>query len=149
MKRNNKIVVVDDDPDYCYLVKEALQICDPTCTLEAVRSGSELLIWLATHDRPSLIFLDINMPGPNGFDTLRALKATEQYKYIPVVMLTTSEQVDDVHTSYEIGANAYITKPMTFTDLLPRLNLFSRYWLDHYPPSMHSWPEHMGDFALN
>ena len=149
MKKLSQIVVVDDDPDYCYLLKEALHLCDPACSLKAFQTGTELLAWLSTNPQPNFIFLDINIPGPSGFEILKTLKAVERYKYIPVVMLTTSERVNDVHTAYEMGANAYITKPITFTELLPRINLFSHYWLDTFQPPAFSWPIQNRHLTLN
>jgi CheY-like chemotaxis protein len=130
MNKQKQVLLVDDDLEYIYLVQEAIQVNNPRCDLRVMNTGDDLLVWLENNRRPSLILLDIQMPGSNGFEVLSTLKNTDRYKAIPVVMLTASEQRADMLRSYQEGANGYVTKPITFTDLQNRLDLLSYYWFD-------------------
>lgn len=127
----NQVILVDDDPDYAYLVQQALKDCNPVCSLKVLNSGAALLEWLETDpDRPRLILLDINMPISTGFDILEVLKSVDRYKMIPVVMLSVSDRREDVIRSYDIGANAYLVKPGQLSELKRRLTFFNYYWFD-------------------
>lgn len=139
MNKLKQVLLVDDDPDYGYLVQEALANCQSPCKLTALLSGTDLLNWLETNGRPTVIFLDINMPVSNGFDILKLLKSVDRYKAIPVVMLSVSLQEADIRESYQIGANAYMIKPLTPNLLKENMNLFSHYWLDVAQTPSSSW----------
>lgn len=131
--RNSKVkevIIVDDDPDYIDLVGRALSVCQPLCSLKAISNGDNLWKWLKTSSRPNLILLDINMPGSSGLDVLKTLKTVDQYKAIPVLMLTVSDRKQDVLTSYDMGANGYIQKPEIFAELVTCMKLMTRYWFD-------------------
>ncbi|GAB2546805.1 response regulator [Spirosoma aerophilum] len=143
------ILIVEDDPDYAYLIEEALKICRPSPTIHVLQSGTDLLTWLATGQRPSVIFLDLNMPQVNGFEVLKILKTVQPYKTIPVVMLSVSERRDDIVKCYEMGVNAYITKPMTFSQLLPRMEVFSHYWFDVVRTPDSAWQRPNGYSGYN
>lgn len=106
MHTSKQILIVDDDPNYIDLVNRALSTCQPLCHLKALSTGTELLDWLETNNRPSLIFLDINMPGSSGLDILKKLKTRDRYKAIPVVMLTVSDHKRDVEQSYDIRVSS-------------------------------------------
>jgi CheY-like chemotaxis protein len=77
---------------------------------------------------PNLILLDLNMPRKDGREALREIKANPKLRHIPVVVLTTSSSDGDVFRSYDIGANSYITKPVTFDSLVDLLNTLGKYW---------------------
>jgi two-component system response regulator len=141
MKKINKhqIIIVDDEPDYTHLIQEALKRCSPCPTIKVLHSGVDLLEWLETSHRPSLIFLDINMPASSGFDVLRILKSVDKYRVIPVVMLTISGEKNDVVSSYQHGASAFLTKPLSFPELVRRMQLFSHYWFDIAHTPDRSW----------
>lgn len=79
MNKLKQVLLVDDDPDYMYLVREALSACQPPCRLTTLSSGTHLFDWLETNGRPTVIFLDINMPVSNGFDILTVLKSVDRY----------------------------------------------------------------------
>lgn len=143
MKRKNtpQIIIVDDEPDYICLIQSALKGCYPYPTIKVLHSGVDLLDWLEMSHRPSLIFLDINMPSSSGFDVLKMLKSVDKYKVIPVVMLTVSEDKEDVVDSYQYGASAFMTKPMSFDELVNRMQLFCHYWFDIAQTPDRSWPK--------
>jgi CheY-like chemotaxis protein len=81
-------------------------------------------------DRPSLILLDLNMPRKNGREALAELKADVALRQIPVVVLTTSSDEVDVHQAYDLGANSYITKPVTSTQLNRVMRTVAEYWAE-------------------
>jgi len=130
MNSKNRIVIVDDDPDYIYLVEHSMANSTFACQLSGLQSGTELFNWLAVHQQPSVILLDINMPGTNGFQVLEALKTSEKYKTIPVVMLTVSSYKPDVSRAYQIGANGFIIKPSSFERLTNHMELLCQFWFD-------------------
>jgi CheY-like chemotaxis protein len=80
--------------------------------------------------RPGLILLDLNMPKKDGREALREIKADPQLKHIPVVVLTTSKAEEDIYRSYELGANSYITKPVTFASLVEVMKTLGKYWFE-------------------
>ncbi len=78
--------------------------------------------------RPDLILLDLNMPGVDGRQVLQKIKAVEQLKSIPVVVLTTSKDIRDIESCYEIGASTYIQKPVSFQGLTDAIKTMKEYW---------------------
>jgi CheY-like chemotaxis protein len=85
---------------------------------------------------PGLILLDLNMPKIDGREALNVLKKDPQLSMIPIVVLTTSKVEEDILRSYNLGANSYITKPVTFQGLIDVLTTLGKYWLEivHLPP---------------
>lgn len=126
--RNNQVLMVDDDEHYTHLVRRALLTCQPPSALKSLLSGTDLLLWLKTSQLPDLIFLDIDMPGPSGFDILDILKTVKEYKVISVIMISVSNDKRDVSRAFDSGANGYITKPETFAELKKCMQMFSQYW---------------------
>ena len=80
--------------------------------------------------RPGLILLDLNMPRKDGREALREIKADPQLRQIPIVVLTTSRSEEDVHCSYELGANSFISKPVTFVSLVEVMKTLGKYWFE-------------------
>ena len=80
--------------------------------------------------RPGLILLDLNMPKIDGREALKVMKADPELKRIPVVVMTTSNAEEDVYRSYDVGANAYIVKPVTFDSMVEIMRTLRRYWFD-------------------
>ncbi len=80
------------------------------------------------YPRPDLILLDINMPKMNGFEVLKKLKSAQETDCIPVVMLTSSQNPQDVMQCFKNGAASYIPKPVTYEELLQMVNVFNFYW---------------------
>jgi CheY-like chemotaxis protein len=136
---NLVILMADDDLDDCLLAREALAESVIVHTLNFVHDGEELMDYLYrkgeySHKdlapRPDLILLDINMPKKDGIEALKEMKADEQLRLIPVVILTTSVAQEDIFQSYQLGANSYITKPVTFKGLVEVMQTLKRYWFD-------------------
>ena len=132
------ILLVDDDEDDRYLTREAFHQHYPSSTISFAEDGEDLLDFLnyqgrysgAAHTLPELILLDLNMPRKDGREALREIKASELFRHIPIVVLTTSDAKDDIETSYFNGANSFITKPPTFQRLSEVTKAIAQYWFN-------------------
>jgi CheY-like chemotaxis protein len=131
------ILMADDDADDRELAREALTESRLLNDLYTVNDGAELLEFLR-HDgayadtdtpRPDLILLDLNMPKIDGREALGALKNDPKLRSIPVVILTTSRAEEDIARSYDLGANSFISKPVTFAGLVEVMRELGRYWV--------------------
>jgi CheY-like chemotaxis protein len=132
------ILMADDDEDDQKLAQDALGRISTDATLVFVSNGIELLEYLRQQGRfaeagaaprPRLILLDLNMPLKDGREALTEIKQDATLRSIPVVVLTTSEANEDVRMVYELGANAFITKPTSFTQLVQLMGSICTYWL--------------------
>jgi CheY-like chemotaxis protein len=133
------ILMAEDDSDDRMMAKKALVenwVANPLVT---VNNGEELMDYLchkgkysdhATSPRPCFILLDLNMPKMDGREALKLIKANEDLKSIPVVIMTTSKAEEDIVASYSVGANSYITKPFTFEGLVRVIKALKNYWLE-------------------
>lgn len=130
------ILLADDDYDDCIFFKEALAELSLSAKLSTVHDGEKLMDWLSqfsmfTHETndnfPHVLFLDLNMPRQSGFDCLIKIKQMERLKNIPIVIYSTSLDMDVVDLLYNSGADYYICKPSEFSALksiiLEALNL--------------------------
>lgn len=133
------ILMADDDPDDCLLAREALAESRLANDLHFVSDGEELMDYLyqrgkysvpGSAPRPSLILLDLNMPKKDGREVLNELKSDPHLRQIPVLVLTTSQAEEDILRSYYLGANSYITKPVTFSSLIEVMQTLSKYWFE-------------------
>jgi CheY-like chemotaxis protein len=133
------ILLADDDEDDQMLAQQAFEECRLTNELRIVQDGEELLDYLhgrgdyaapGAAPRPGLILLDLNMPRLDGREALREIKATPALRSIPVVVLTTSKQEQDILRSYDLGVNSFITKPVTFEGLVDVIKTLGRYWFE-------------------
>lgn len=133
MDSNNglDILIVDDDPDDCMLLQEALQENMVVNKVLFKHDGEELLDYLQHCYRlPGLILLDLNMPRKDGRETLTEIKSNPNLRSIPVVILTTSDASEDIQQSYESGANAFITKPTSYSGLVSLAHSVRSFWLE-------------------
>jgi len=97
-------------------------------TLIATQNGEEALAYIEKEHLPDLIFLDLNMPKMNGLEFLKVLKTNPKLKYIPIVILSTSNNHSDLKESYEIGAAGYIVKPLKYEDYANKIKRLIAYW---------------------
>ncbi len=115
-----EVLLVEDDPGDVLLIKEAFEFNKVQNSLHCVSDGEQALAFLrsegeyAGKPRPDLVLLDLNLPRKDGREVLAEVKADAQLRTIPVVILTTSEAEEDVLRSYQLHANAYVTKPVDF-----------------------------------
>ena len=117
-----EIWLIDDDDGHALLVEESFQDAGLRNGFTRARDGSEGWQWLqeveaGRRQRPGLILLDISMPGLDGFEILEGIKSSPFLKAIPVIMLTSTDHPREIQRSYELGASAYIVKPVDFERL--------------------------------
>jgi two-component system response regulator len=131
--------MAEDDPDDRLLALKALKECCTPSEMRFVEDGEELIAYLRrrgryaeprTSPRPRFILLDLNMPRKDGREALEELKNDPELCSIPVVVLTTSQAEDDILRSYQLGANSFITKPVTFDGLVEMMRGLNHYWCD-------------------
>lgn len=118
MKSEVTIFYTDDDPEDLEFFKEIIDIIDADLSVVTYTNGLQLLHALDNPPpNPYVVFLDINMPGMNGYEVLKKVRLLEQHKKLPVVMLSTSGDHESIKKSKELGASFYVPKSGIFEDL--------------------------------
>ncbi|MBI3445677.1 MAG: response regulator [Magnetospirillum sp.] len=129
-----EILLVEDNPGDARLAQEALKEGRMTSRLKVVVDGVEAMAFLRREGqyngspRPNLILLDLNLPRKDGRQVLAELKADEDLRRIPVVVLTTSQAEQDILRSYDLHANCYITKPVDLDRFISVVRSIEEYW---------------------
>jgi CheY-like chemotaxis protein len=140
---SKSILLVEDNPDDEALMLRALRKSKITSEVVVARNGAEALDYLlsagddAARDpavQPILILLDLNLPKVHGLDVLRRLRVDDRTKLIPIVILTSSKEHQDLISSYSLGANSYICKPIDFTQFVEAVRQLGQYWLELNEP---------------
>jgi CheY-like chemotaxis protein len=135
-RRALQILVVDDDDADAMMIAEALEEQGAPASIDRVADGRQALDYLRRANgypdapRPDLILLDLNMPRMDGRETLAQIKADDDLKSIPVVVLTTSGSTPDIVSSYQQRANAYVTKPMDLDEFETAVREINRFYRD-------------------
>jgi len=128
------IFYVEDDIDYAFFMRSAVQEVKDTLNLTIMDDGAEALQKLRdfaeSKTRPKLILLDLNLPGLSGLDLLKFIREIPYLKTIPVILFSTSDNPDDVKASIEFGANAYLTKPDGYENLLKCVHSVHDFWFN-------------------
>ncbi len=115
MNKSFTIFYADDDADDLDFFRDVTTAIDKNIELFTHENGNQLLVAVRNPPpSPHIIFLDLNMPGKDGFEVLKELKSAEEYKNIPVVIFSTSNDKNNILRTRELGANFYITKPNSF-----------------------------------
>jgi len=122
MKKAKRILLVDDDVDDQMYFRDAVSEVSPSLQCEIANNGSEALQQIAVPPPPDLIFMDLNMPVMNGYECLVTLRKMEQYKDIPIIIFTTSNNSHDIAQAKRLGAALYFTKPADFKMLCNKLD---------------------------
>ena len=129
------ILLVEDNKADVRLVEEALKNSSLTYEMAMVRDGVAAMAYLhqsgeyATASRPDLIILDLNLPKKDGREVLAEIKTNPQFKRIPVIILTTSKNEDDIQQSYDLNANCFITKSRNLSQLFTIVRRIEEFWL--------------------
>ena len=129
------VLLVEDNPGDVRLTEEAFREGDVPVELHVVGDGNEALAFLrregdhADAPRPNLVLLDLNLPRMNGDEVLETLDGDPEFSGIPVVVLTSSDAETDVTRSYELNANAYVTKPVDPAEFIEMVRTLERFWL--------------------
>jgi CheY-like chemotaxis protein len=127
------VLLVEDDPGDALMIREALETYAPETDIAAVVDGVDALRYLRREDefadepRPDLVLLDLNMPRKDGREVLAEVKADRDLCTIPVVVLTTSSAAQDIRNSYELHANAFVTKPSDFDEFTTVVRCIERF----------------------
>jgi CheY-like chemotaxis protein len=135
---NQPILLVEDDENDIMLLQRAFRRAAIINPLQVVRHGDDAVAYLegtgefadrALHPLPVLMLLDLKLPRRTGLEVLRWVKERTGLKRIPIVVLTSSKNDDDVNRAYELGANSYVVKPVSFETLLELVKSLELYWL--------------------
>lgn len=130
-----EILLVEDNPGDVRLTKEALKQGDVLNNLHVVKDGVEAMAFLRREgeyedtSQPDLILLDLNLPRMDGTEVLKEIGEDRELRRIPVVVLTSSEAEEDIVRSYELHANAYITKPVDIDQFIEVAQNLESFWL--------------------
>lgn len=137
MTNQAQILLVEDNPMDVILTLDAFKEAKLSNGINVARNGEEALNYIFGKDQfldrskyplPSLILLDLKMPGIDGFEVLRQIKRTEILKRIPVIILTSSKEEGDLALSYDMGANSYLVKPVNFNGFIEVVRQIDDYW---------------------
>jgi CheY-like chemotaxis protein len=143
MKSFKRILFVEDDPNDLELSINALSEYNLANDIQVARDGVEALDYLFRRGQytgepegnPVVILLDLKMPKLDGIQVLRQIKSDENLKTIPVVIMTSSRESRDLETCYQLGANAYVVKPVKFADFVEAVKGIGVFWaLINEPP---------------
>jgi len=136
---NDKVILlVEDDPDDVELTLRALRKNNITNKVDLARDGAEALDYLfgtgtyAGRDTgliPTVVLLDLKLPKIDGFEVLRRLRADDRTKLLPVVILTSSKEEQDIVNGYSRGCNSYVRKPVDFAQFSEAVRQLGLYWL--------------------
>jgi two-component system, response regulator len=143
------ILLVEDNPSDVDLAKRALKKSRIANELVVAEDGQEALEYLfgkvndaVMHpgELPAVVLLDLKLPKVDGHEVLRRIRAEERTKRLPVVILTTSKEEQDIAQSYDLGANSYIRKPVDFVQFAQSIQHLGLYWLilNEIPPKVKS-----------
>ena len=134
----NSILLVEDNPDDEALTIRALKKNHLKNELVVARDGAEAIEYLFAEGKykgrdinqlPALVLLDLQLPKIDGFGVLKRLRANEHTKFLPVVILTSSAEQEDILNGYGLGANSYVRKPVDFDEFITTVGQLGPYWL--------------------
>jgi CheY-like chemotaxis protein len=124
------ILLVEDNPSDIELTRRALQKIRIANELVVAEDGVDALDYLyRAQDLPALVLLDLKLPRVSGLDVLRRIRMEERFRYLPVVIFTTSSEEQDIIKSYDLGANSYMLKPVDFMQFMIAIDTLGLYWL--------------------
>ena len=136
MPELRRILLVEDDPNDVELIMTGLAENNLANEVVAVHDGSEALDYLnyrgkfagRTDGHPAIVLLDLKLPKVSGLEVLKQMKTDEKLKCIPVVILTSSREDQDIIQGYQLGANSFVVKPVDFHQFIDAIKLIGAYW---------------------
>jgi two-component system response regulator len=138
-----EILLVEDNPNDVELALYAFHKSNLTGRIQVMRDGAEALEFIfhsgayserLPKENPRLILLDLKLPKVDGVEVLRQVKANPQTRRIPVVVMTSTREDQDIQTCYELCANSYIVKPVDFEKFIEAVTILGQYWLVYNQP---------------
>lgn len=133
--RSAHVLLVEDNPGDVDLIRDSFEECPCVSGIAVAADGQDAIHYLlrqgrhAQSQKPDLIILDLNLPRMSGHEMLAVVKQHEELRMIPVVVLTTSDAESDVRTSYALGANLYVTKPVDLKAFQSCVKSIETFWL--------------------
>jgi CheY-like chemotaxis protein len=126
------IFYVEDDTDFAFIMEHAIQEVNESLSVKIIENGKDALDALRqltdARAKPKLILLDLNLPGLSGLDLVKRIREIPYLRYVPVIFFSTSDNPKDVKASLEFGANAYLTKPSGYLNLVSCLQSLYDFW---------------------
>ncbi len=135
---NKKIILVEDNPKDVELTRRALQKSNISNEIKVLEDGVAALEYFFGKDNksgcsddelPVVVLLDLKLPRVDGLEVLRRMRAVDKTKRVPVVILTSSNEEKDIISSYELGANSFVRKPVKFSEFADAIRQLELYWL--------------------
>lgn len=134
-----RVVAVEDNPGDVRLIEEGIDAAGIALDLTVINNGRRAIEALTdledTRDHPDLLLLDLNVPGNSGFDVLEAVRTETAFRNVPVVVVSSSENADDIQRVYESAANAYVTKPTDPDEYIRMIVSAVEFWIENAIPS--------------
>ncbi len=140
MQQKCTILIVDDDENDIFFARRAFTDINVHCQFQVLKNGQEAVDYLAgcgayanreKFPLPMMILMDLKMPIMDGFQVLEWLRKRPGIKVIPTIVFSSSDVPRDITRAYELGANSFMTKSVTYDGLLLKLQTLSQYWLEH------------------
>jgi two-component system response regulator len=138
VKRTRVILLVEDNEDDVELTLRAFARTDVIYEIVVVRNGAQALDYVlrkGADEAPQIVLLDLKLPRLDGFEVLRRLRSDERTRRLPVVVLTSSDEEQDMAACYDLGANSFLRKPVDFARFVDTARQLGSYWLDLNEPA--------------
>ena len=134
LRQDRTILLVEDSSDDERLTLRAIRSTDANIQVVVARDGEEALTLLYGSNgkggiHPALVLLDLKLPKIGGLDVLKRVRSEDSTRTMPVVVLSSSDETDDIAESYRRGANSYVRKPVNFTEFVDAVHHLHQYWL--------------------
>ena len=136
-----RVFVIEDNPADIRLLREGVDTADIDLDIEVISNGQQAVEQLTelgadlTGDRPALILLDLNLPGKSGFEVLATVRDQTAVQTVPVVIVSSSENREDIKRAYDSSANAYVTKPSDPDEYIQMVAAAVEFWIRHVTPT--------------
>lgn len=129
MEKNLKVLLIEDNLIEIMKMKRTISLLKLEHTIHEAKNGEEALEILEDKSKfPDVILLDLNMPKMSGIEFLTIIKDSEEFRHIPIVILTTSDNQKDLLKCYKIGISGYVLKPLKYDDYVKKIEVVLNYW---------------------
>ncbi len=135
----NTILLAEDEPNDVFLIKRAFQKANLKNTIQVAEDGDMVVAYLSGEGQfanreeyplPALLMLDLKLPRRSGLEVLMWLKQQPNLKRLPAIILTSSSETSDINQAYDLGANSFLIKPVSFQTLVEMVKTIDAYWIN-------------------